>query len=69
MLQSLAGAAVLFRTGERSTALLLPLYALGLTLAQLLVEVAPRYHYSLIPMFLLTAQYALFGRRGGREAP
>lgn len=69
VLLSLAGAAVLFRTGERSAALLLPLYALGLTLAQLLVEVAPRYHYSLIPMFLLTAQYALFGRRGGREAP
>ena len=39
---------------------LLPLYVLGLTCAQMLVEVAGRYHYSLIPVLLLLGQAALF---------
>lgn len=40
--------------------LLLPLYVLGLTCAQMLVEVAGRYHYSLIPVLLLLGQAAIF---------
>lgn len=36
--------------------MLAPLYILGLTLAQMLVEVAGRYHYSMIPMLLLLGQ-------------
>lgn len=50
----------LWRQGSRSLVLLLPLYLLGLTAAQMLVEVAGRYHYSLIPVLLLLGQGALF---------
>lgn len=58
----LAGGALvrLWRNRERSAVVLLPLYVLGLTCAQMLVEVAGRYHYSLIPMLLLLGQAALF---------
>lgn len=61
----LAGAAAwggvwLFRRKDRSCALLLPLFALGLTLAQMLVEVTGRYHYSILPVFMLTGASALF---------
>lgn len=58
----LAGAGVvrLWRDRARSAVVLLPLYVLGLTCAQMLVEVAGRYHYSLIPVSLLLGQAALF---------
>lgn len=58
----LAGGALvrLWRNRERSAVVLLPLYVLGLTCAQMLVEVAGRYHYSLIPVLLLLGQAALF---------
>lgn len=58
----LAGAGVvrLWRDRARSAVVLLPLYVLGLTCAQMLVEVAGRYHYSLIPILLLLGQAALF---------
>lgn len=54
-----AGCLTLWRRGERSAVLLLPLYLLGLTCAQMLVEVAGRYHYSMLPILLLLAQRAL----------
>lgn len=54
-----AGCLALWRRGERSAVLLLPLYVLGLTCAQMLVEVAGRYHYSMLPVLLLLAQRAL----------
>ena len=38
-----------------------PLYVIGLTLAHMLVEVAGRYHYSILPMLILLAA---FTRRG-----
>lgn len=50
----------LWRQRSRSLVLLLPLYVLGLTSAQMLVEVAGRYHYSVIPVLLLLEQAALF---------
>lgn len=50
----------LWRQRSRSLVLLLPLYVLGLTSAQMLVEVAGRYHYSVIPVLLLLGQAALF---------
>lgn len=50
----------LWRQGSRSLVLLLPLYVLGLTSAQMLVEVAGRYHYSILPVLLLLGQGALF---------
>lgn len=45
--------------------LLPPLYALGLTLAHMLVEVCNRYHYSLIPVFVILAAFALLP--GGKK--
>ena len=48
----------LFRSGERRSILLLPLYILGLTLAQLLTEVSPRVHYSVLPMLILLAAFS-----------
>ena len=41
--------------------LLLPLYFLGLTLAHMLVEVADRYHYSLIPILIIFAALGFAG--------
>ena len=42
-----------------SALLLCPLYCIGLTLAQMLVEVAGRYHYSIIPMLIIIASEEL----------
>ncbi|MCI7473463.1 MAG: hypothetical protein MSB10_07285 [Clostridiales bacterium] len=55
-----AGLARLWRNRERFALVLLPLYVLGLTCAQMLVEVAGRYHYSILPVLLLLGQVALF---------
>lgn len=60
LLLCLAGGVQLWRRRSGSAALLAPLYVLGLTCAQMLVEVAGRYHYSLLPMLILTAQAALW---------
>lgn len=57
---ALAGLTRLWRGGQPSAFLLLPLYTLGLTLAHMLIEVSSRYHYSLIPMFIILA--ALSGK-------
>ena len=59
------GAVQVWRSRERGLLLLAPLYILGLTLAQMLVEVAGRYHYSMIPMLLLLGQGTW--RRAGRN--
>lgn len=50
---SLVAAAVLLRRGDRSLLFIPMVYLIGLILAQLLVEVAGRYHYSLIPTLCL----------------
>lgn len=68
VLLSLAGAVQLWRRGAGSAALLAPLYVLGLTAAQMLVEVAGRYHYSLIPMLVLIAQAGLWDTVKGQAA-
>ncbi len=52
---ALAGLGKLWRSRGDSAFLLLPLYTLGLTLAHMLIEVSSRYHYSLIPMFIIFA--------------
>lgn len=52
---------------NRHPRLMAPLYVLGLTSAQMLVEVAGRYHYSLLPMLMLMAQAAISDRRGVRS--
>jgi FtsH-binding integral membrane protein len=46
------------RKQERGSVLVTVLFAIGLILAQLLVEVAARYHYALIPILLIMAAYA-----------
>ena len=55
MLMALTGLARLWRSWKDSAFLLLPLFSLGLTLAHMLIEVSSRYHYSLIPMFIIFA--------------
>ena len=64
-LLAIGGAVQVWRSRERGLLLLAPLYILGLTLAQMLVEVAGRYHYSMIPMLLLLGQGTW--RRAGEE--
>lgn len=60
LLLAIGGGVRMWRRGERSFRLLAPLYTLGLTAAQMLVEVAGRYHYSLLPMLLLMGAWGLF---------
>lgn len=60
MLMGLLGGISLWNRSRYTVAMILPLYVIGLTLAQMLVEVAPRYHYSVIPIILLMGQYALY---------
>lgn len=67
LLLALAGAVRLWRQKTGTIALMAPLYVLGLTSAQMLVEVAGRYHYSLLPMLMLMAQAAISDRRGVRS--
>ena len=69
---TLAGAAAL---GKRrgDGLLILPLYAAGLILAHMIVEVAGRYKYCLIPLFVILGACALTsvretGRNGGNRA-
>lgn len=59
VLFSLFGAAMLFRRPVYSTAYMAPLYSIGLILAHLIVEVSGRYKYSLIPMLIIVAAFAL----------
>lgn len=62
LLLALLGLGRMFRSRLRSSALLMPLYVLGLTLAHMLIEVANRYHYSIIPMLIIFAALALSRR-------
>ena len=62
LLLAVYGLVRMFRIKLLSSALLLPLYVLGLTLAHMLVEVANRYHYSIIPMIIIFAALALSRR-------
>lgn len=59
MILSLLSIMLLWKKSGRTVAMMFPLYIIGLTLAQMLVEVAPRYHYSIIPVILLLGQYTL----------
>ena len=53
------GCARLWKNRESRSVLLAPLFSVGLVLAQMLVEVAARYHYSLIPLLLLMASFSV----------
>lgn len=56
---ALLGVFRLWRANYRGTALILPMFVLGLSLAHMLVEVAGRYHYSIIPMLIMLAAFAV----------
>ena len=56
-----SGCIAIWKRKESGSALLWILFAIGLILAQLLVEVAARYHYALIPILLMIAGYASDG--------
>ena len=55
------GCIAIWKRKESGSVLLWILFAIGLILAQLLVEVAARYHYALIPILLMIAGYASDG--------
>lgn len=57
LLAGFAGLVNQFRSRSLGAGLLLPLFFLGLTLAHMLVEVANRYHYSLIPVLIIFAAH------------
>lgn len=65
MLLSLLGVLCLWQRGVDSPVLFAPLWVIGLTLAHMLVEVAGRYHYSLVPFFLIAAAAGLTFHREG----
>jgi len=60
LLLSIWGSYKMSKTSPRSAVFFLPLYVIGLTCAQMLVEVAPRYHYSIIPFLIMILQFGLF---------
>lgn len=55
ILLALWGVYSLWQRREQRVVLTVPLYVIGLTLAQMLVEVAGRYHYSIVPMLIILA--------------
>lgn len=59
VLLSVLGAIRAFVKRERGVLLLSSLYGIGLVMAQMLVEVAPRYHYSIYLMLIPLASYGM----------
>lgn len=55
ILLTFLGAVSLWRDPSNRSILTVPMYILGLTLAQMLVEVAARYHYSIVTMLVIIA--------------
>ncbi len=68
ILLSICGAYEMLKTSHRSSVFILPLYVIGITCAQMLVEVAPRYHYSVIPFLIMIPQFYLFKKRNDSKA-
>lgn len=57
------GALKMMKISHKLSAFILPLYVIGITCAQMLVEVAPRYHYSVLPFLIMISQFYLFRRK------
>lgn len=55
---AIVGSLRLWKSGETGPVLIAPMYILGLCLAHMLVEVAGRYHYSIIPMLIILAAFS-----------
>lgn len=66
-MMAVAGCVQRGKQPEGDCMLITPLCLIGIVLAQLLVEVAARYHYCLIPMLLLMAAPVLQGRKTERR--
>ena len=58
LLFAVCGSITIWKKKESGSVLVCVLFVIGLILAQLLVEVAARYHYALIPILLMIAGYA-----------
>ena len=58
LILTMAGAYFALRDNRPGTVANVPLFVIGLSLAHMLAEVAGRYHYSLIPMFILLAAFS-----------
>lgn len=69
MLLSILGAYKMFKTSHKSSVFILPLYVIGITCAQMLVEVAGRYHYSIIPFLIMISQFYIFEKRANATKP
>ena len=65
-LMAVAGCMNLWKTDRCDSVMMIPLCIIGIILAQLMVEVAARYHYCLIPMLILLAVSTLHSRSAGR---
>lgn len=66
ILLSLYGAYKMLKTSHKSPTFILPLFVIGITCAQMLVEVAPRYHYSIVPFLIMISQFYLFETKSKR---
>ena len=66
-MMAVAGCVQKGKQPEGDCMLIVPLCLIGIVLAQLMVEVAARYHYCLIPMLLLMAAPVLQGRKTERR--
>lgn len=66
---ALLGGVGLWRQKSDDSIWLVPLCLIGVILAQLLVEVAARYHYCLIPLLLLLAALAIEPMKNRAEKP
>ena len=69
LLAAAAGLWRMLRSRALGAALVIPLFMLGLTLAHLLVEVSSRYHYALIPLFVLFAAFGLVPQTTTQRSP
>lgn len=63
ILLTVSGSITIWKRRENGSVLVCILFAIGLILAQLLVEVAARYHYALIPILLIVAGYTFCGSK------
>lgn len=59
----ITGVIMLFKRPKYYSLYIVPLYSIGLILAHLIVEVSGRYKYSVIPMVIILASYAMYATK------
>ncbi len=67
LILSLLGGWKLLKESRKSSVFIMPLFFIGLTCAQMLVEVAYRYHYSLVPFLIMIPQFYLFKKKESEQ--